>query len=458
MSTTRYASVLGLGFGDCGKGHFIDALTRRWQAHTVVRFNGGAQAGHNVVTPAHPNSPSRHHTFAQFGAGTFVPGVRSLLVDPMIIHPTALLVEAEVLGRIGVNDALSRLMIDAQCRITTPFHQAAGRLRELLRGAAAHGTCGVGVGETVRHGLKHPDQELRYGDLLQGNSTKSQTLLERLHAIRETLLVELLAESPEGEALSAEFQTLKDESLAEKWLASARALARHCPPGSFETIRTQLRQAGCVLFEGAQGVLLDEWRGFHPHTTWSSINTAAVDGVTARFGIMAPIEHYGILRTYLTRHGAGPLPTHDLSLDSLLPEPHNSGSGWQGTFRRGHPDSVLLRYALEAAGRLSGLFISHLDAFQRGLSLKWCERYSVEPALPTGPRYVERFPLSVSEDLDHQLSLTHLLQRARPLYNSEPIRSAPDFLERITGVTSLPVAFCSYGATCADVREKGVFA
>ena len=133
MSTTRYASVLGLGFGDCGKGHFVDALTRRWQAHTVVRFNGGAQAGHNVVTPADANSAARHHTFSQFGAGTLVPRVRTLLLDPMIVHPTALLVEAEVLGKIGVQDAMSRLTIDARCRITTPFHQAAGRLRELLR-------------------------------------------------------------------------------------------------------------------------------------------------------------------------------------------------------------------------------------------------------------------------------------------------------------------------------------
>src|SRR5579862_4111133 len=98
MGTTHYASVLGLGFGDCGKGRFVDALTRLWQAHTVVRFNGGAQAGHNVVTPADAKTPARHHTFSQFGAGTLVPGVRTVLVDPMILHPTALLIEAEVLA------------------------------------------------------------------------------------------------------------------------------------------------------------------------------------------------------------------------------------------------------------------------------------------------------------------------------------------------------------------------
>src|SRR6185436_2110605 len=150
---------------------------------------GGAQAGHNVVTPADANFPSRHHTFSQFSAGTFVPGVRTLLIDPMIVHPTALLVEAEALGRTGVHDALSRLRIDAQCRITTPFHQAAGRLRELLRGTAPHGTCGVGVGETVRHGLEHPEQEIRYVDLARG-----RRVLDRLQAVRETLLAEFSAQ------------------------------------------------------------------------------------------------------------------------------------------------------------------------------------------------------------------------------------------------------------------------
>jgi adenylosuccinate synthase len=236
------------------------------------------------------------------------------------------------------------------------------------------------------------------------------------------------------------------------------ALARQCPPKSFEEIRSQLTRDGCVLFEGAQGVLLDERRGFHPHTTWSSINTVAVDGICSRFEIETPVEHYGVMRTYLTRHGAGPLPTHDKALDALLPEAHNRGDGWQKNFRRGHPDAVLLRYALEAAGQLSGLFISHLDIFQRGQSLKWCDSYSIEPAVAQWPRSIDRLPLSVSEDLDHQLSLTQLLQNACPNYNSQMICSESDFLRRVCGVTSLPIALCSHGPTCADVCEKRVCA
>ena len=453
MSTTRYASVLGLGFGDCGKGHFVDALARRWQAHTVVRFNGGAQAGHNVVTPADAHAEGKHHTFSQFGAGTFVPGVQTLLLDPVVVHPTALLVEAEVLGRIGIHDALSRLSIDARCKITTPFHQAAGRLRELLRGVASHGTCGVGVGETVRHALEHPGQELRYAALAETSTSRPKALLERLQAIRETLLAEFSPQCPNGisGALAEEFQMLKDETLAARWMAAAQALARQCPPGFAEAISSQLMRPGCVVFEGAQGVLLDAWRGFYPHTTWSSISTAAVEAAAAPFGISAPIEHYGVLRTYLTRHGNGPLPTHDESLDRLLPEPHNQSTGWQGHFRRGHPDAVLLRYALESVGDLSGLLISHLDIFQRGFSLRWCERYAIA-ASSNFPRFVERLPLSKGEDISHQLALTKLLERARPNYSSTPIQSALAFLEHLTGVTRLPVALCSYGAACDEVR------
>ena len=145
------------------------------------------------------------------------------------------------------------------------------------------------------------------------------------------------------------------------------------------------------------------------------------------------------------------MPTHDESLDELLPEKHNSGHNWQGQFRRGHPDAVLLRYALEAAGRLSGLLISHLDVFHRGISLNWSERYSITPPWP---RCVERLPLGGVNDLNHQLSLTHLLQNARPQYSVQPICAEPEFLDRVTEVTSLPVAFCSYGPTCAEVREK----
>jgi adenylosuccinate synthase len=358
-------------------------------------------------------------------------------------------VEAEALGRIGIHDALSRLAIDARCRITTPCHQAAGRLRERLRGFDAHGTCGVGVGETVLHALRHPGQTVHYSDLLSAGGAHSQKQIDKIQAIRESLLAEFAPHCEKSDsALAGELRVLRDESLAGKWLAQSQALARQCPPASTDAIRGQLQQPGTVLFEGAQGILLDEWRGFHPHTTWSSITTGAIELAAASAGILDPIEHFGVLRSYLTRHGVGPLPTHDPSLDALLPEPHNHGDGWQGRFRRGHPDAVLLRYALESIGSLSGLFISHLDVFSRGITLRWCEHYS----LPSGQTELARLPVSTSDDLAHQAGLTKLLQDACPHYAANPITSPAELLAHIATVTSIPVALTSHGPSFRDIR------
>ena len=436
-AATRYVSLLGLGFGDCGKGLFTDHLCGAWQAHTVVRFNGGAQAGHNVLL-----ADGRHHTFSQFGAGSFHAGVASVLASPVVVHPTALRVEEEALRRVGVTDAFARLRIDARCRVTTPFHQAAGRLREWARGAAAHGTCGVGVGETVRQALPAPGDALRYGDLVHRART-----LEKLEASRMALRREFADMAPSDPEAAQELALLADASLAQRWLDAAAPCVRLSPPASADAIGARLARPGTVLFEGAQGVLLDEWRGFHPHTTWSTISAAAVEAVLHDAGIDAPVQHLGVLRSYLTRHGPGPLPTHDRALDARFAEPHNADEGWQGAFRRGHPDAVLLRYALAAAGRLDGLVASHLDAID-GVGLHWCTGYRADGT------HVASLPFSDKPDLDHQHALTRLLQGAQPLYEPHPIGSAQAWVERAEAFSGLPVRFGAFGPTRDTVRAR----
>lgn len=451
----RYISVLGLGFGDCGKGLFVDAITRQTQAHTVVRFSGGAQAGHNVELPATAQQPQRHHTFAQFGSGSWSAGTRTVLLHPMIVHPGALLVEAEMLAQKGMGDALARLVMDARCRITTPFHQAAGRLRELLRGSSAHGTCGVGVGETVRHALEHPEQCLTYGELANHTQAGMSATAEKLQTQRLALLSELEPLSQahlSGELVAAELKMLQDETLASAWLRSVIPLTRQCPPAQADRLASLLSEPGTVIFEGAQGLLLDEWRGFHPHTTWSSITTHAVEECLARLGLSATVEHLGVLRTYLTRHGHGPLPTHDAALDAQLPEPHNNSAGWQGHFRRGHPDAVLLRYALEVMGNLSGLLVSHLDVFSRGLSLKWGDSYDLPGNGGMAAETLSRLVPGTLGDLDHQAGLTYLLGQARPRYSPAPLTHAEAFLERVTSLSKLPVKLRSFGNTASLVQ------
>ena len=438
MTTTRYVSLLGLGFGDCGKGLYTDHLSHAWKAHTVVRFNGGAQAGHNVVLP-----DDRHHTFSQFGAGSFHAGTATVLASPVVVHPAALLVEHEVLRHAGVAGGLARLHVDARCRVTTPFHQAAGRLREWARGDAAHGSCGVGVGETVRQALAAPEAALRYGDLLHPART-----LDKLEAVRETLRREFAGQAAPHAAALQERAMLDDPTLARRWLAAVEPCVRQAPPASRDAIGAQLARPGVVLFEGAQGVLLDEWQGFHPHTSWSTISTAAVEAVLADAGLAAArVQHLGVLRSYLTRHGAGPLPTQDAALDRLA-EPHNAGAGWQGAFRRGQPDAVLWRHALAAVGPLDGLAATHLDAIDRIGGLRWCNAYRVAGE----SEVVTALPRSTQPDLEHQAALTRLLAAAEPCYEPAPIATAEEWIARIEALADRPVRYAAYGPTRDAVR------
>ncbi len=433
---THYVSLLGLGFGDCGKGRFTDHLCGVLPAHTVVRFNGGAQAGHNVVL-----ADGRHHTFSQFGAGSFHAGVGTVLASPVVVHPTALRVEEAALRRVGVQDAFSRLLVDARCRVTTPFHQAAGRLREWKRGEGAHGSCGVGVGETVRHALASPDEALHYGDLLH-----PARALEKLEASRTALLREFAAAASLHGDAAQELAMLRDDSLAQRWLDAVAPCLAQSPPAGADRIAERLARPGTVVFEGAQGVLLDEWRGFHPHTTWSTVSTAAVEAVLRDVGIGACVQHLGVLRSYLTRHGAGPLPTHDHALDALLAEPHNADEGWQGVFRRGHPDAVLLRYALEAVGKLDGLVASHLDAVE-GAGLRWCAGYRGADGSRMNALRCSEVP-----DLEHQQALTQRLYAAQPLYEPGTIATPQEWIERVEALSGLGVRYGAFGPTRDTVR------
>src|SRR5215831_17266882 len=125
----RSIITVGLGFGDEGKGATVDYLTRRYEADLVVRFCGGSQAGHNVQLP-----DGRRHTFAQFGAGTLAAPARTYLGPNVVIDPPALLREAAHLSGLGVANPLGLLTVHPRCLVTTLWHKALNRARELARG------------------------------------------------------------------------------------------------------------------------------------------------------------------------------------------------------------------------------------------------------------------------------------------------------------------------------------
>ncbi|MEU4552838.1 adenylosuccinate synthetase [Micromonospora violae] len=407
----RHVAVVDLGYGDAGKGTVVDWLCATRPVQTVVRFNGGAQAAHNVVL-----RDGRHHTFAQFGAGTFHPGVGTHLSRHVVVDPLALVAEADHLATVGVPDALDRLTVDGDALLATPYHRAANRAREIARGADRHGSCGLGVGEAVAYGLAHPDDAPRVADCHH-----PALLRRRLTTLRDRLTAEL---GP------------LDAPPIEDCLPAFTAFAGRVDIVDGNWLATALRTGTCV-FEGAQGVLLDEWHGFHPYTTWSTTTFANVDSLLAEAGQPGEVTRIGVLRLVTTRHGPGPLVTEDPGLP--FADPHNPTNPWQGRFRFGHFDAVAHRYALAAAGGVDGLALTHLDLAGPGLRI--CRRYDSTDRLTPGP----------PGDLGRQAALTARLLRSRPVYDDPPTNWA----EAVRAELGAPVVLTSHGPTADDKTTHG---
>ncbi|GID27362.1 adenylosuccinate synthetase [Paractinoplanes brasiliensis] len=394
----EHVAVVDLGYGDAGKGTVVDALCDRGRIRAVLRFNGGAQAAHNVVT-----EDGRQHTFAQFGSGT-LRGVPTHLTRFVVVDPLALAAEAAALG-----NPYELLTVDGDALLATPWHRAANQRRERARGGSRHGSCGMGVGETMAYALGHPHAP-RVADTLSRTG-----LRRRLAAVESDL-------GPAGVPL---------DDVVDAYLAFGRTVAIVGTPYG-ERLLTE----GACVFEGAQGVLLDEWRGWHPHTTWS---TTTFDNVAELCGSFTRL---GVVRTYTTRHGAGPFVTEDPALN--LPEGHNATGEWQGAFRVGHFDAVAHRYAVEVAGGVDALAVTHLDIPDSCPELRICESYAVDGEPWT------RIEPGPARDLGHQEALTARLNRAEPRTLSRPA----DWPEAIEGLLSAPVEIESYGPSSADKKFR----
>lgn len=445
--------ITDLGFGDAGKGSIVDALTRNTGATTVVRYNGGAQAAHNVITPDRRS----HHTFAQFGSGTFVPGTETFLSRFMMLHPLAMLAEERHLRTLGIDDAFVRMRVDSQALVTTPFQQSANRLKEMLRGEGRHGSCGMGVGETMVDWLAHGASVLFAGDL-----PDRKRVMQKLRFIRDAKWAELepkLMGAPINDELAAELNTFHDPRLIE---ATADVYVYFAGLVTLTDIDYLRRQRGTVIFEGAQGVLLDEWYGFFPYNSWSALSFKNAETLLAEAGFDGETVRLGLLRAYATRHGAGPFSTEDAALTAALPDPHNGHNPWQRHFRVGPLDFVALRYALEVTGGVDGLVVTHLDRLAPLENWRTCNAY-LPPAAPNLDDFftlengrVRAIQVSADPtDLPREAERTRLLGEMQPIYDDCP-REIDSYLGRISETLGFPIAMTSSGPTALEKTWLGV--
>ncbi len=448
---TGAIAVVGLGYGDEGKGSCVDYFVRTTGAQWVVRFNGGPQAAHHVVSPS-----GQTHCFAQFGSGTLVAGVRTWLAHPMMLDPLALAKEQLALQRLGIHDAYTRLHIDPNCVVITPFHALLNRLRETLRGAARHGSCGMGIGEAWQDLARPGFPVLRWRDLAE---------LATLAPTLATIQADKIAQA---EALLATAETEASGAAAQAYLADLRL--RHLPTdlahtyhhlfhtsgittAGAECLTLALAQQQAVIFEGAQGVLLDKELGFWPYVTPANTTFAPAAAVLAEIPGAGSLLRVGVVRAYSVRHGPGPMVSEDAALTNSLPDQHNGLSPWQGAMRVGWFDAVMTRYALQAVGGVDRLALTNVDRLAGRARLQVCEAYQ-----HTNAATVRTVPLAA--DPAAQGQLTAWLANCRPQWqrlpgwtNVTPTHQPAAFLAycaHLEASLATPIGWCSAGPTACD--------
>ncbi len=420
----RCVAVLGLGYGDEGKGSVVDALTRRLKPRAVLRFNGGPQAAHHVISP----DARLTHCFSQFGAGSLLPGVETWLTPGMRVEPLALLREAETLAAKGIPEPLARMNIDSRCLLVTPFHRALSRMREIVRGVERRGSCGLGVGEALRDSLRPGFPSPRIGDIYSPRHLRA--LLKLLWRMKLDRAEQLLNEHPQNHQLQSILNALARPKQVERLSQRYDEILLHGPLKirSPQELNALLAGRERLIFEGAQGALLDQRRGFWPYVTSSDTSFTGVEALLSPLGLEDELSRIGVLRSYQSRHGPGPFLTEDPLLS--LPEAHNHDNPWQGPFRTGWFDAVATRYALRILGGVDGLALNHLDQLKAlPREAKGCVAYK---SLRTAPLLDmeggEVLNLKLPRDRREQFQLQESLSLCQPRYERFVSRE-PQFLE-----------------------------
>lgn len=340
--TTRI-TVVGLGFGDEGKGSIVDYLARQESNTIVVRWNGGANAGHHVTLP-----DGRVHCFRQWGSGMLVPGTWTYLAPDFMLDPMRLLDEELTLRELGVARPRDRLIIDYNCDVVLPHHLHLSRYAEPVM---KRGTTGMGVGWAKLIGT------ITVGDLVQDymaqrDNPQDETFQKKLKEITNQISVKAWAY--ENSRAGQWKEPIDDEGL----IKSLRVWTKQYIRRMTDFVSDLNHRFDRIIYEGAQGTLLDPFHGLMPPyvTRTRTLSQFASEG---------PSELWGVVRAYSTRHGRGPFPSemegHDYLKDEY-PEEDNELRG--SDFRIGWLDLPLLRHALEIEAHVDVLCVTNLDRLQ----------------------------------------------------------------------------------------------
>ncbi|HWD22802.1 MAG TPA: adenylosuccinate synthase [Burkholderiales bacterium] len=417
--SARNVVVVGTQWGDEGKGKVVDWLTDRAQG--VVRFQGGHNAGHTLVIGG------KKTVLHLVPSGIVRGNVNCYIGNGVVLSPQALVQEMDELEAAGVPVA-ERLCISEACPLILPYHGALDLAREAAKGAQKIGTTGRGIGPAYED--KVARRAIRLQDLFKPVrfAQKLQELLEFHNFVLENYY-----KQPR-----VEFQKTLDETLG--FSERLAPLVADVPRALYEANRSGKN----LLFEGAQGSLLDIDHGTYPFVTSSN----CVSGAAAAGAGIGPHQlHYivGITKAYTTRVGGGPFPTELVDgVGELLRQRGQEFGATTGRPRRtGWFDAAALKRSIQLNG-VSGLCITKLDVLDGVEAVKICVGYEVEgrmsDILPVGAEELERC-VPVYEELPGWQESTVGVKA----YERLP-KAARAYLQRIEELCAVPVDLISTGA------------
>lgn len=340
--------TIGLFLGDEAKGSFVDFLASKF-SNNVIRYNGGSQCAHNVL------ANGIHHTFSQFGSGTLAE-IPTWISKYMLVDPLALLYESETLEGKGIIKPLEQIYISENCLVITPFQIVTGKARELAR-ANKHGTCGKGVGETIA------DAKVLFYPTIKIKNFNEDDLEYRLK-IGRAIKLDQIQQLEANDDLMKNFEQYSVTELVKLF----RKFYKQVTIVNDQDFAKMIEEKDNI-WEGAQGSLLDREMGFLPYIT--KTETTAKNALELLKNKKS--MKMGIMRAYGTRHGQGPFPTEDKTLN--LEESHNQDNEWQREFRQGHLDLVLTKYAIAINNGIDRIALSCLDKLSCLQEIKICLAY-----------------------------------------------------------------------------------
>lgn len=418
--------LLGLQWGDEGKGKVVDVLTPRYDA--VARFQGGPNAGHTL------EFEGKKYVLRSIPSGIFQNGQTNIIGNGVVLDPVLFREEAEALEASGV-DLRKVLKVSKKAHLIMPTHRLLDAANEKAKGAGKIGTTGKGIGPTYTDKISR--NGLRLGDTLHDFDRKYTAAKER-HMSR----LAMLDATPDADQLAA---------LEQKWMDAIEYIKTYELIDSEHVINHMLREGKSILCEGAQGTLLDVDFGSYPFVT--SSNTVCAGACTG-LGI-APNkigEVFGIFKAYCTRVGSGPFPTelHDETGARIRDLGHEYGAVTGRERRCGWIDLVALKYAIMING-VTQLIMMKSDVLDDFDEIKACVAYEIN-----GER-VEQFPFSVEEDEIKPVYVTlpgWKTDMTKMQSESEFPKNFKDYIDFLEKELETPITIVSIGPDRSQTIER----